>query len=57
MRSLPMRRLALVTLAALVAALGACSVKEEKTVQQPSASAPVSTAPAGTTTSKTYSLF
>ena len=41
----------------LIAALGACSVKEEKTVQQPSASAPVSTAPAGTTTSKTYSLF
>ena len=52
-----MRRLALVTLAALVAALGACSVKEEKTVQQPSASTPASTAPAGTTTSKTYSLF
>jgi ABC-type uncharacterized transport system auxiliary subunit len=52
-----MRRLALVAVAALVAALGACSVKEEKTVQQPSASAPASTAPAGTTTSKTYSLF
>lgn len=53
-----MRRLALVALAtALVAALGACSVKEEKTVQQPSASAPASTVPAGTTTSKTYSLF
>jgi uncharacterized lipoprotein len=53
-----MRRLALVALAALVAALGACSVKEEKTVQQPTASAPASsTAPAGTTTSKTYSLF
>lgn len=52
-----MRRLALVALAALVATLGACSVKEEKTVQQPSASAPASTAPAGTTTSKTYSLF
>jgi hypothetical protein len=49
-----MKRLALVALAAAV--LGACSVKEEKTVQ-PSASAPASTAPAGTTTSKTYSLF
>ena len=54
-----MRRLALVAVAALVAALGACSVKEEKTVQQPSASAPASAAPTatGTTTSKTYSLF
>jgi ABC-type uncharacterized transport system auxiliary subunit len=52
-----MRRLALVALAALAVALGGCSVKEEKTVQQPSASAPASTAPAGTTTSKTYSLF
>jgi hypothetical protein len=52
-----MRRLGLVAVAAaLLAALGACSVKEEKTVQQPSAS-PASTAPAGTTTSKTYSLF
>jgi hypothetical protein len=47
-----MSRLALVAFAVLAAALGACSVKEEKTVQQPSASAP-----AGTTTSKTYSLF
>lgn len=53
-----MKHLALVAFAAaLVAALGACSVKEEKTVQQPSASAPASTAPPGTTTSKTYSLF
>jgi hypothetical protein len=52
-----MRRLALIALAGLAAALGACSVKEEKTVQQPSASAPASTPPAGTTTSKTYSLF
>ena len=52
-----MGRLAFIALAAVIATLGACSVKEEKTVQQPSASAPVSTAPAGTTTSKTYSLF
>ena len=52
-----MRSLAVVALAAVIAVLGACSVKEEKTVQQPSASAPASTAPAGTTTSKTYSLF
>jgi ABC-type uncharacterized transport system auxiliary subunit len=53
-----MRRLARVAVAAaFLAVLGACSVKEEKTVQQPSASAPASTAPAGTTTSKTYSLF
>jgi len=52
-----MRLLAVLALAAAVTGLGACSVKEEKTVQQPSASAPVSTAPSGTTTSKTYSLF
>jgi ABC-type uncharacterized transport system auxiliary subunit len=53
-----MKRLTLVALAAaVVATLGACSVKEEKTVQQPSASAPASSAPPGTTTSKTYSLF
>jgi hypothetical protein len=46
-------------LAVAVALLGACSVKEEKTTQQPAsaASAPAATAPAGTTTSKTYSLF
>ena len=50
-----MSSLVLVALAAAV--LGGCSVKEEKTVQQPSASAPATTAPAGTTTSKTYSLF
>jgi hypothetical protein len=42
----------------LLVLLGACSVKEEKTVQPaPAASAPATTAPAGTTTSKTYSLF
>jgi hypothetical protein len=53
-----MRRFARAAVAAaFLAVLGACSVKEEKIVQQPSASAPVSTAPAGTTTSKTYSLF
>jgi hypothetical protein len=53
-----MRRYARVAVAAgFLAVLGACSVKEEKTVQQPSASAPASTAPAGTTTSKTCSLF
>ena len=53
-----MRRLALAAFAVVLGAvLGACSVKEEKTVQQPSASAPASTAPSGTTTSKTYSLF
>jgi hypothetical protein len=47
-------------LATVVALLGACTVKEEKTTQQPAAptaSALAPTAPAGTTTSKTYSLF
>lgn len=45
-------------LAAAVVLLGACSVKEEKTIQQPAtASAPAPAAPAGTTTSTTYSLF
>ena len=52
-----MRSVALAAIAALVTALGACSVKEEKTTQQPSASAPAQIAPTGTTTTKTYSLF
>ena len=48
--------LAIVSCAARATALGACSVKEEKTVQPaPSASAPA--APAGTTQSTTHPLF
>jgi hypothetical protein len=54
-----MRPSVVALLAAAVALLGACSVKEEKTTQHPApgASAPTATAPAATTTSKTYSLF
>lgn len=53
-----MRIPAFVLAAALLILLGACSVKEEKTVQPaPSAAAPATAAPAGTTTSRTYSLF
>jgi hypothetical protein len=53
-----MRALAVVLAATLLALLGACSVKEEKTVQpSPTASAPAAAAPASTTTSKTYSVF
>jgi len=54
-----MKPFAVAMLATVVALLGACTVKEEKTTQQPAptASAPAPTAPAGTTTSKTYSLF
>lgn len=53
-----MRALAFVLAGALLVLLGACSVKEERTVQPaPTASAPAAAAPAGTTTSKTYSLF
>lgn len=53
-----MRALAFVLAGTFLVFLGACSVKEEKTVQPaPTASAPATTAPVGTTTSKTYSLF
>lgn len=52
-----MKSVGTVLLALLMVALGACTVKEEKTVQQPAVSAPAASAPAGTTTSKTYSLF
>lgn len=55
-----MKSVAMVVFATLVMALGACSVKEEKTVQHPAPAAstvPTASAPTGTTTSKTYSLF
>jgi len=53
-----MKALAFVIAGTLLVFLGACSVKEERTVQPtPTASAPATAAPAGTTTSKTYSLF
>jgi hypothetical protein len=55
-----MKRVGMIVFATLVMASGACSVKEEKTVQQPAPAAsasPTASAPAGTTTSKTYSLF
>ena len=55
-----MKSVGMIVSAILLMALGACSVKEEKTVQQPApaaSAAPTASAPAATTTSKTYSLF
>jgi hypothetical protein len=59
-RSRLMKSVGMIVSAILLMALGACSVKEEKTVQQPApaaSAAPTASAPAATTTSKTYSLF
>jgi len=55
-----MKILAIVAFSVLAVSLGACSVKEEKTVQQPAPTASASAqpaAPAATTTSKSYSIF